>query len=587
MSGRTMAGLIDAALSAQADGSFPESELSLPYPTPLVALLVEDDPADAELIAIRLDGASDSTRVRAVQLIQSDSAGAACRVLRHARVDAIILDLTLPDARGLEALHQVRAAAPATPVIVLSGVSDQAMAVEALRAGAQDYVLKPPPDGPSLSRIIRYACERQRLLLALDASLHASAMAERQWRLLAEVGETLALSHDIGPALDNLARRIVPDVADVFVLFLAGTRDLPGGIRRWHLHGERAPALRDGLRALLKRHGPDALQTVVWRDALHAELASRALASGTAAPLHVNGCIRGLLVLASAEERRDRQTDEAFTRAVADRIDVAVAQARQLRRTQRAVAARDRAVSIVSHDLRNPLSTIQICARALLDPQPAPPSGVRHMGELIQRSAEWMQRIVEELLDRAALDAGRLALNRRPTEVAEIITSAELMFAALAEAHQIEFVLHSAAHLPKVDADPHRLLQALSNLIGNAMKFTPAGGRVELFAQDAHAEADARHPMAGGDRAIRFAVRDTGLGISSEDLSHVFDWFWHSPREARGGIGLGLAIAKGIIEAHRGRLHVESAIGLGSTFWFTVPVAGTAPSIPVTRGMVS
>jgi signal transduction histidine kinase len=558
------------------------------FVVPLITLLVEDDPADAELIAIRLEAASPTRGDRAVQLIRSDTAAAACRVLRHTRVDAIILDLSLPDARGLEALHQVRAAAAGTPVIVLTGASDQTMAVDALRAGAQDYVLKPPPDGTSLARIIRYACERQRLLLALDASLHASGTAERQWRVLAEIGEALAPVYDVSAALGRVARRIVPDMADCFVVFLAGTKKKAGADERWHLHGEGAHALRNALRPLLPRHGPSAFEdSVAWRDALEGVYASLRIGAASAVPLHVNGHVRGLLVLASTASRGDGLTSDAFARAVADRIDVALAQARQLRRTERAVSARDRAVSIVSHDLRSPLSTIQICAKALLDPQPAPASGVRQMGELIQRSAEWMQQIVDELLDRAALDSGRLPLNRKPTEVTEIISAARAMFSTLAASREIDFVLHSATHLPVMDADPHRLLQALSNLIGNAMKFTPAGGRVELLAQDSRAEFAGRRPGAATDPGVRFAVRDTGNGIATEDLAHVFDWFWHAPREARGGIGLGLAIAKGIIEAHRGRLHVESAVGLGSTFWFTVPAVGHAPGARQNGGLVS
>jgi signal transduction histidine kinase len=209
------------------------------------------------------------------------------------------------------------------------------------------------------------------------------------------------------------------------------------------------------------------------------------------------------------------------------------------------------------------------------------------MGELIQRPAEWRRQIVDELLDRAAIDSGRLPLNRKPTEVTEIISAAHEMFSTLAASREIDFVLHSATHLPMMDADPHRLLQALSNLIGNAMKFTPAGGRVELLAQDSRADFAGRHPGVRTDPGVRFAVRDTGNGIATEDLAHVFEWFWHSPREARGGIGLGLAIAKGIIEAHRGRLHVESAVGLGSTFWFTVPAVGHAPGGRQNGGLVS
>jgi signal transduction histidine kinase len=137
----------------------------------------------------------------------------------------------------------------------------------------------------------------------------------------------------------------------------------------------------------------------------------------------------------------------------------------------------------------------------------------------------------------------------------------------------LEFVAECAPDLPRVDADPRRLLQALSNLLSNAMKFTPAGGRVVLSARAAD---ETSHPHTAGVEggAVRFAVSDTGRGIPPEDLDRVFDWFWQSRRGERSGTGLGLAIAKGLIEAHRGHLHVESVPGHGSTFWFAVPTSG-------------
>jgi signal transduction histidine kinase len=252
---------------------------------------------------------------------------------------------------------------------------------------------------------------------------------------------------------------------------------------------------------------------------------------------------------------------------------MALEQQRMLRQTQRAVAARDRALSIVSHDLRNPLSTIEICALALLDPAPAPQSGIHEMGELIQRSAGWMQQIVEDLLDRASLDAGRLALHRRPTSVAEILDATRLMFAASAAQRTIDLVLDDGADLPSVDVDPHRLLQVLSNLISNAMKFTPSGGRVQLLAQAVEEDLSGVLLNGAGGHAVRFTVNDTGLGISSDELRHIFDWYWQSPKGPSKGAGLGLAIAKGLIEAHSSRLNVESVPGSGSSFWFTVPTA--------------
>jgi signal transduction histidine kinase len=134
-------------------------------------------------------------------------------------------------------------------------------------------------------------------------------------------------------------------------------------------------------------------------------------------------------------------------------------------------------------------------------------------------------------------------------------------------------VLREPSNLPAVDADPQRLLQVLSNLVNNALKFTPAGGRVEIQAQSA-GDFQPENLLSGRrSTAVRFTVRDTGTGISSQDLGHVFDWYWQSPTGGEEGAGLGLAIAKGLIEAHRSRLNVESVVGAGTSFWFTMPAA--------------
>jgi signal transduction histidine kinase len=151
--------------------------------------------------------------------------------------------------------------------------------------------------------------------------------------------------------------------------------------------------------------------------------------------------------------------------------------------------------------------------------------------------------------------------------------TAETLFLPVAGEQGLELAIEYAADLPRVDADPHRLQQALSNLLGNAIKFTPAGGRVLLSARVADDQEEGL--------AIRFAVSDTGPGIPEQDLPHVFDWFWHSPGGERTSTGLGLAIAKGVIEAHSARLMVESSPGRGSTFWFTLPVSeGTGEECP-------
>jgi signal transduction histidine kinase len=303
--------------------------------------------------------------------------------------------------------------------------------------------------------------------------------------------------------------------------------------------------------------------------------------SGITVIIHHHHRPFGVLGVHTREPRRFTLQDVNFMQSVANLLAAALQhhqvqteREELLHQLQQAVAARDRAVGIVSHDLGNPLSTIQICATALLDPDPPSATGTRHMAEIIQRSATWMQQILHDLLDRASLDSGRLVLDRQTTPLPRLLDAAQLMFAPVAQEHGVSFTVESGAGLPAVDADPARLLQVLSNLLGNAMKFTPTGGRVVLSVSADEDVFTAVGAPSLRSPSVRFAVSDDGPGITPEDLSHIFDWFWQSKPEGRSGTGLGLAIAKGLIEAHRGRLRVESTPGKGSTFWFALPVAG-------------
>jgi signal transduction histidine kinase/DNA-binding NarL/FixJ family response regulator len=545
--------------------------------TTLVVLLVEDDPDDVERMSVSLTSAATIASGTTVELVLSPSASAACVQLRHHAIDVVILDLTLPDARGLEALSHVRDAAPSVPIIVLAGGDDKEVAVQALRAGAQDFVLKPPPDGETMARILRYACERHRLLKALDLSMRESAHAARQWRLLAEVGRVLAASNTPSKAIADAGRLIVPEASDCLVVLLCGDADSPPLIEVAHADTHRSAVITDRARGMLGSFQlASGLPTFCDDDSMFGTGLAAALTplfeplqivTGKVTPLRVSGRPRGFVLLGLEAPRPDSGDVAEFAQSLAERIGMALEQDRLLRQTQRAVAARDRAVSIVSHDLRNPLSTIQICASALLDPEPAPLSGVRQMAELIQRSAEWMQHIVRDLLDRTNLDSGHLTLAKHRVAVADILTAIGSVFGPIAGERAINLHLHAEADLGPFDADPDRLLQALANLMSNAMKFTPRGGRVDLNAT--RETVDALRPPPLGSRSIRFAVHDTGPGIAPENIERVFDWFWRAPG-ANDGAGLGLGIARALIEAHDGQLHVESEEGRGSTFWFTL-----------------
>jgi signal transduction histidine kinase len=391
-----------------------------------------------------------------------------------------------------------------------------------------------------------------------------------------------------------VAQLVVPDAADCFVLFLAGDEEAPTMVELWHGDGERAPALRDAVERLLTEEGPDAGgllsllssnsvgNMALWDEALLSVYASVGLKSGCGVPLRFAGRVRGFLLLAFSSDRRDSVVDAQFARSVAYRISMALEQNRLLKQAQRAVAGRDRTLSIVSHDLRSLLTTIQICAAALLDPEPPPLSGIHEMGALIGKTVTWMRQIVDDLLDRASLDAGTLALHRKPTNVAEVFAASREFFAPIAIDHSIDLVMREDAGLSPVNADPHRLLQILANLVGNAIKFTLPGGRVELLAQAVDDDLSPAPSSGNRQSAVRFSVSDTGCGISTEDFPHIFERYWQAPTEHNRGAGLGLGITKGLIEAHGQQLNVETVVGTGSIFWFNLPV--TLTEIPTHPG---
>jgi signal transduction histidine kinase len=232
--------------------------------------------------------------------------------------------------------------------------------------------------------------------------------------------------------------------------------------------------------------------------------------------------------------------------------------ARLYRESREAVRARDETVAIVSHDLRDPLATI-FTGCAILDIDPSAALRAKTPAAMM-RAATQMQRLISDLLDVTRIEAGGLALELDAVDVGGLLAETAALFETPRSEKSIALVTTVEPGLPAARADRGRVQQVLSNLIGNAIKFAPRGGRVELAAR--------RHGAA-----IRFEVADDGPGIAAEQIPRLFDRFWQAERGQRGGAGLGLAIAKGIVEAHGGQIEVASQLGRGSTFSFLLPAA--------------
>ena len=250
--------------------------------------------------------------------------------------------------------------------------------------------------------------------------------------------------------------------------------------------------------------------------------------------------------------------DQIAIEMLAERAGVAIELARLAREVRASVAARDSLLAIVSHDLRGPLSAIQLSAE--LVERTVERGELRRPLDTILRSANRMTRLIDDLLQAATIEAGTFAVVLEPHEVASIVEPVFEMFEAGAAQRSIRLVREIPSGLPAIRCDGSRLVQVLSNLVSNALKFAPQGGLVQIRARAEGSE-------------VRFSVTDNGPGIPAEEISRLFERYWKGAAESRRGTGLGLYIAKGIVGAHNGRIWVDSQVGMGSTFTFTIPIA--------------
>src|ERR1035437_6666369 len=229
---------------------------------------------------------------------------------------------------------------------------------------------------------------------------------------------------------------------------------------------------------------------------------------------------------------------------------------------ERAVKQRDEMLALVSHDLRNPANAVKMLAGALLPgadlngPRPSP--HVAEHAALMLQAASQMDALIQDLLDSTRLEAGRLRVSPQWSRPEDLVSAAVETLTPLALAKSITLSTNVAPGLPEVYADPGRMNQVLSNLIGNSLKFTPEGGKVTIDG------------IVDG-KFVLFAVRDTGVGIPPADLPFVFNRFWQAKRMNRSGAGLGLAIARGIVLGHGGRIWIESTPGVETAVRFTLP----------------
>jgi PAS domain S-box-containing protein len=400
-------------------------------------------------------------------------------------------------------------------------------------------------------------------------------------RFLSASGASLAQSLDVDDVAQAIADLPVPRLADACIVDLLEAGD---SLRR--VVSSRQPeAITPALRALGKRpldwDSPSPIVDAIRRrrrelvpviddewleaneePALMEHWRALGAHSMMTLPLVIGADALGALTLIATTPGREFPAEQ---RALAEKFAMVAAttleNARLYALAQSATRARDEVLGIVSHDLRNPISAIAMCASVLDENSPENPATRAELLATIRESAEWANRLIQDLLDVASIERGQLSLQVRPQDPTQMILQALHMFEVEAQQNGITLTAGVPTNLPLVNADSTRIVQVLGNLLRNAIKFTPEGGRITVSAEESEGK-------------LVLSVRDSGVGIDSDKQSRVFDRYWQSSDGARArGTGLGLSIAKGIVEAHAGRIWVESTPGEGSTFAFSLPRA--------------
>ena len=428
--------------------------------------------------------------------------------------------------------------------------------------------------------IVRDVSSRPVRMIGSMTDVTERRRAEETQRFLARASTLLSATLDYETAFTGLARLAVPTLADYCLVDLlegdtirrVAVAHVDPRKEKLLLRNEGHPldadpaehpvvrAVRTGESVLVTECTGEILDTIAGTPERRRRLDQLGLRSFIVAPLWARGRVLGAITLAAAAEsgRVYQPIDVVDAEDLGRRAGMAIDNAQLYEEAQRAIRAREEVLGVVSHDLRNPLNVIMMSA-AQLDAIDERRAGTAELYERIERAARQMEVMIRDLLDLSSIDAGHFAVELQRQELAPVLREAEHMLRPLAAGKSLTLRSEISEPLPPLSIDNAQLLRVLSNLIGNAIKYTPSGGTITL-----------RTVLQAS--SVRVSVSDTGPGIPPEQLPFVFDRYWQAKPGERHGVGLGLPIAKGIVEAHGGTIGVESPPGAGATFWFTLPL---------------
>lgn len=443
---------------------------------------------------------------------------------------------------------------------------------------------------PAEASIARVTMEGERTFMVTLRDVSERVKGEERQKLLATAGWVLAASLDVESTMATIAELPVPLLGEWSLLELL----TPEGAMRRAAATHVDPHRHEDTTSLVSRfaepldlepmstssarvaHEAEAQRITdigSWLKANFHDTSSRTRAESLGAsavllvPLRAGGRAIGALHLVrtrpgAVHSLEEQQVADQFAGLAA----LALENARLYQQARSAVRERDEMLAIVSHDLRNPVNAIVMLTGAVLKrehdeitPPEEPANMARDEVEAVRAAARQADGLIQDLQDVSRISAGRLRVERRRVSAADLLKECADMFEPVMVDAALRFVRRFDDDLPMMLADRHRLQQVLSNLLGNAVRFTPHGGEIVLAA-------------TRQEDMLRISVKDSGPGVAADDVPRLFERYFQAPRLLRAGSGLGLYIAKGIVEAHGGEIGVDSEVGKGAEFWFTIPV---------------
>jgi len=577
-------------------------------------LLLEDSPLDAELIQASLaEGGIE------YELVRVDTRDAYLMALEQNGFDLILADYSLPTFDGVSALGVAQSMYPNLPFIFVSAVLGEEVAIEMLKSGATDYVLKQRLSRlvPSVRRALQEAEERSKRQAA-EAALRQQSIRSQ---ILAEVSHALSENLlDFQSVLNTIAQRCAELVGDSCVIrFLSEDGQWLKLAAIYHRNpefrqfiqvamdakqpasaGYHAQVLQTGKAVMVSELELNQLQAALQPD-LPSFLDRFPVSSLLIVPLSAQGRTIGTVGMLREQPNHPFTPEEQdLLQSLADRAALSIENARLYQESQNANRVKDQFLAVLSHELRSPLNPILGWTKLLRTRQLDEATTQRALS-IIERNAKIQTQLIDDLLDVSRILRGKLNLTVRSVNLAETIEAAfeTVRLAATTKTIQIRPDLDRDI---QVSGDAGRLQQIFWNLLSNAVKFTPEGGQVMVTLKRLPLKQSANHRLEHTQtistlapekpatdpstypsswlpqmaESVQIIVRDTGKGINPELLPHVFDYFWQadsSTTRSFGGLGLGLAIVRHLVELHGGTVWAESAgEGQGATFVVQLPL---------------